>query len=89
LKTRRARGRIGFAIAIGRQARMFVEDLVRAGEIEAAKPMRRATSQRMSQSPRASPGAGRKARWREMRRSELVTVPSFSPQPSAGSSTWA
>ena len=32
----------------------------------------------MSQSARASPGAGRNARWREMRRSELVTVPSFS-----------
>ena len=41
------------------------------------------------QSGRASPGAGRKARWREMRRSELVTVPSFSPQAAAGSRTWA
>ena len=41
------------------------------------------------QSGRASAGAGRKARWREMRRSELVTVPSFSPQPVAGSRTSA
>ena len=32
-------------------------------------------------------GRGRKARWREMRRSELVTVPSFSPQAAAGSKT--
>jgi hypothetical protein len=46
--------------------------------------MRRATSQMIHQSARASPGGGRKARWREMRRSELVTVPSFSPQASAG-----
>ena len=36
------------------------------------------------QSGLASPGWGRKPRWREMRRSELVTVPSFSPQPVAG-----
>ena len=34
-------------------------------------------------------GRGRKARWREMRRSELVTVPDFSPQAWAGSSTCA
>jgi hypothetical protein len=53
------------------------------------KPMRARTSQTMSQSGARCPGAGRKARWREMQRSELVTVPSFSPQPSAGSSTWA
>ncbi len=51
--------------------------------------MRRANWHRISQSGRASPGAGRKPRWREMRRSELVTVPSFSAQPSAGSSTSA
>ena len=51
--------------------------------------MRRATSHSTSQSARASPGAGKNARWREMRRSEFVTVPSFSPQPSAGSSTSA
>lgn len=37
------------------------------------------------QSGWALPAVGRKARWREMRRSELVTVPSFSPQPVAGS----
>jgi hypothetical protein len=30
---------------------------------------------------------GRKPRWREMRRSELVTVPSFSPQAAAGRMT--
>ena len=38
------------------------------------------------QSGRASlAAAARNARWREMRRSELVTVPSFSPQAAAGS----
>src|SRR5471030_1404209 len=36
------------------------------------------------QSARASPGAGRNERWREILRPELVMVPSFSPQPSAG-----
>ena len=41
------------------------------------------------QSGLASPGAGRKARWREIRRSELVTVPFFSPQPRAGKRIWA
>ena len=41
------------------------------------------------QSGFASPGSGRKARWREMRRSEFVTVPSFSPQAAAGNSTCA
>ena len=51
--------------------------------------MRRATSDTIHQSGLASPGSGRKARWREMRRSELVTVPSFSPQAAAGSSTCA
>ncbi len=30
-----------------------------------------------------------RTRWREMRRSELVTVPLFSPQPSDGRRTWA
>ena len=54
-----------------------------------ANPMRRATSLTIHQSGFASPGAGRKARWREMRRSEFVTVPSFSPQPQAGSRTCA
>ena len=44
-----------------------------------AKPMRCATSQMIHQSGLASPGSGRNARWREMRRSEFVTVPSFSP----------
>ena len=53
----------------------------------AAKPIRRATWANIHQSGRASPGASRNLRWREMRRSELVTVPSFSPQPAAGSTT--
>src|SRR3954468_23908355 len=48
-----------------------------------------ATSATIRQSARAWPGAGNSARWREMRRSELVTVPSFSPQARAGSLTWA
>ncbi len=47
--------------------------------------MRRATSINIHQSGRASPGGGHTARWREMQRSELVTVPSFSPQAAAGS----
>src|SRR3954470_17032092 len=51
--------------------------------------MRFATSARIHQSGFASPGSGRKARWREMRRSEFVTVPSFSPQAAAGNSTCA
>ena len=51
--------------------------------------MRLATSHICRQSGNASPGAERKARWRDMRRSELVTVPSFSPQAELGSSTSA
>ena len=35
----------------------------------------------------ASPGAARNGRWREIRRSEFVTVPLFSPQPIEGSSS--
>ena len=44
-------------------------------------------AQTIHQSGLASPGGSRKARCREMRRSELVTVPSFSPHAAAGSST--
>ena len=51
--------------------------------------MRSATSASIHQSGRASPGKGRNGRCREMRRSELVTVPSFSPQAEAGSRTCA
>ena len=51
--------------------------------------MRLATSLMIHQSGRASPGSARNARWREMRRSELVTVPSFSPHAAAGSFTCA
>ena len=50
----------------------------------AAPPARRSTS---PAAPR--PAAAGTARCREMRRSELVTVPSFSPQAAAGSSTCA
>ena len=50
---------------------------------------RRATSQICRQSGIASPGVCKKRRWRETRRSELVTVPSFSPQAALGSSTSA
>ncbi|WP_246679793.1 hypothetical protein [Mesorhizobium sp. B2-3-5] len=42
--------------------------------------IRRATSAMIHQSGLALPGAARNGRWRDMRRSELVTVPSFSPQ---------
>ena len=55
----------------------------------APKPRRLATSPMIHQSGLASPGAARNARCREMRRSELVTVPDFSPQACAGSSTCA
>ena len=55
----------------------------------APKPRRLATSPMIHQSGMASPGAERNARCREMRRSELVTVPDFSPQACAGSSTCA
>ena len=58
-------------------------------EKSSAHPSRAATCDRIHQSARVSPGDARKARWREMRRSELVTVPSFSPQAAAGSLTWA
>lgn len=54
-----------------------------------AKPMRRATPQTMRQSGRLSPAGARNGRCREMRRSELVTVPDFSPHAAAGSSTSA
>ena len=39
--------------------------------------------------PRLARARAGSCRWREMRRSELVTVPSFSPQAAAGSRTWA
>jgi hypothetical protein len=55
----------------------------------ASQPIRLATSVSIHQSGRASPGGARNARWREMRRSELVIVPSFSPQPAAGRTTSA
>ncbi|MDT4836249.1 hypothetical protein FQZ97_699370 [compost metagenome] len=47
---------------------------------------RRAKATPIDQSLRAWPGAGTAGRTREMRRSLLVTVPSFSPQVVAGSS---
>ena len=47
--------------------------------------MAAATSLMIHQSGRACPGGGWNARWREMQRSELVTVPSRSPQLAAGS----
>ena len=50
---------------------------------------RRPISVAMRQSGSAFPGGGTAARTREMRRSEFVTVPSFSPQVAAGSSTSA
>ena len=55
----------------------------------APKPRRLATSLTIHQSGLASPGGVRNARCREMRRSELVTVPDFSPQACAGNSTCA
>ena len=65
---------------------------IAAGPFQAkssAQPIRRATSANIHQSGLACPGARRNGRWREMRRSELVTVPLFSPQPLAGSRTCA
>lgn len=52
-------------------------------------PSRAATSANAHQSARASPGAGRKARWRLIIRSLLVMVPLFSPHAKAGRRTWA
>jgi hypothetical protein len=46
--------------------------------------MRRATCETIHQSGRASPGTGKKRLCREIRRSEFVTVPDFSPQAAAG-----
>ena len=54
-----------------------------------SNPMRCATRAMCSQSALVSPGAGKNERWRDMRRSEFVTVPFFSPQTVAGSSTCA
>src|ERR1044072_1638956 len=54
-----------------------------------AHPMRRATWLMIHQSGFASPGRANSGRWRLINRSELVTVPSFSPQPAAGRRTWA
>src|SRR3546814_1001853 len=51
--------------------------------------MRRATSLTIHQSGIASPGSGKSARWRLIVRSELVTVPSFSPHAAAGRRTCA
>ncbi len=51
--------------------------------------MRAASWATIHQSGRDSPAGGSRARCREIRRSELVTVPSFSAQPQAGSSTSA
>ena len=74
----------------GRQRGMLAEDLGRRAIGEgAAEAHAGATSQMMRQSARASPGIGRNGLCREMRRSELVTVPSFSPQAAAGSRTSA
>ena len=52
------------------------------------KPSRLPSWLTAHQSGFASPTGSRKRRWREMRRSEFVTVPSFSPQAWAGSRTW-
>ena len=69
----------------GRQRGVLAEDVGDALPGEGlAVPRRRATSAMIHQSCRASPGGGRNGRWREMPRSELVTVPSFSAQASAG-----
>ena len=53
------------------------------------KPSFLATSQTAHQSALACLGESKNARCREIRRSELVTVPSFSPHPNAGSKTSA
>ncbi|CAH0222917.1 hypothetical protein ROS9278_02454 [Roseomonas sp. CECT 9278] len=63
---------------------------IAAGPLQSRRvPSRAATCTMAHQSGRASPGQGRKARWRLMTRSLLVTVPDFSPQASAGRRTWA
>ena len=74
-----------------RERRVLAEHIGRATRRRTRRrsPSACATSATIHQSGLASPGSGRNARWREMRRSELVTVPSFSPQAAAGSSTCA
>src|SRR6201746_892461 len=51
--------------------------------------MRLATWHMIHQSGFASPGKGRNVRCLEIHRSELVTVPSFSPHAAAGNNTCA
>ncbi len=69
---------------------MLAEDVGRLRQPNAAPwPSRAATCAIAHQSGRASPGGGRNGRWRLITRSLLVTVPSFSPQASAGKRTWA
>ncbi len=80
----------GAVVLEGRERGMLGKDLGRRRDRLKAwpKPRRLRDLGRRSTSPAStSPGSGRKARWREMRRSELVTVPSFSPQAAAGRRT--
>ena len=74
-----------------RQRRVLAEDVGGRpiGERIGRSPSGCATCDTIHQSGLASPGSGRNGRCREMRRSELVTVPSFSPHAAAGSSTGA
>ena len=64
---------------------VLIEHLGRRSVVETGKAQAFGHLGNDPQSARASPGAGMKARWREIWRSELVTVPSFSPHASAGS----
>ena len=70
---------------------MLAEDRGRRVIVERARRSPCAARPRVTihQSGCASPGTGRKLRCREMRRSEFVTVPDFSPHVAAGSSTCA
>ena len=72
------------------EPRVLAEDLVRRHEIEPGESHgARHVADRCASRRAPRPGAGRNGRCREMVRSEFVTVPSFSPQASAGSSTCA
>ena len=76
-------------VTVSTQPRMLIENLMRRRKIKAGIPH---ALRDVADDPPVGARfarAGRNARWREMLRSELVTVPSFSPQPSAGSSTCA
>ena len=72
-------------------ARVLVEDVGGASDRRRPRRSPGAAPPGSASTSRAAPrpASGRNARWREMHRSELVTVPSFSPHAAAGRRTCA